>query len=56
MFLPAEMISILGHFTPVFKQPTYKKALVLFVEIILTEGRRTFTNALRAVGKAQDSD
>jgi hypothetical protein len=38
MFLPAEIILILGHFAPVFTQPTYQKALVLVIGTILTKG------------------
>lgn len=55
MFLPAEIIPVLAHFTPVFTQPTYQKALVLVVGTVLAKGRRTVTSALRAVGKEQES-
>lgn len=56
MFLPAEIILVLAHFAPAFTQPTYQKVVVLVVGTILAKGRRTVTNALRAVGKAQDGD
>jgi hypothetical protein len=56
MFLPAEIILVLAHFAPAFTEPTYEKVLVLVVGTILAKGRRTVTNALRAVGKAQDTD
>ncbi len=56
MFLPAEIILVLAHFAPAFKQPTYQKVLVLVVGTILAKGRRTVSSALRAVGKTQDTD
>ena len=53
MFLPAEIILVLGHFAPAFTQPTYRKVEVLVVGTLLAKGRRTVTAALRIVGLGQ---
>lgn len=53
MFLPAEIILVLGHFAPAFTQPTYRKVAVLVVGRLLAKGRRTVTAALRRVGLGQ---
>ncbi len=55
MFLPAEIIPVLGHFAPAFTQSTYQKAQVLVIGTILAKGRRTVTSALRALGKEQEA-
>ena len=54
MFLPAEIITVLAQFQPAFTQPSFEKVVVLLVGTILTQGRRTITAALRAVGLQQD--
>ena len=56
MVLPAEIIPVLAHFAPAFTTPTYQKALVLIVGVILAKGRRTVTSALRAVGHTQTAN
>ena len=56
MALPAEIIPVLAQFAPAFTTPTYQKALVLIVGLILAKGRRTVTSALRAVGHTQTAD
>ena len=43
MTLPAEIIPVLAHFAPAFTTPTYQKALLLIVGVILAKGRRTVT-------------
>ena len=54
MFLPTEIITVLAHFRPVFKQPTYAKAVELLIGTILARGRRTVASALRSVGKSEE--
>ena len=50
MALPAEIIPVLAHFAPAFTTPTYQKALVLIVGVILAKGRRTVTERVAGGG------
>ncbi len=53
--LPTEIIATLATFAPLFTRPVYHHVLVLLVGAILTPGRRTVTNALRAMGLHQQT-
>jgi hypothetical protein len=53
MFLPSEIIAMLAHFRPAFRQPIYEKGIEL-LGTLLCRGRRTVTEALRAIGKADE--
>ncbi len=37
MFLPAEIISVMAHFAPVFTQPSYQKVIALLTGTILAQ-------------------
>ncbi|NWJ47594.1 MAG: transposase [Chloroflexi bacterium] len=54
MFLPTEIITVLGHFRPHFTRPTFQKMLLLFSGVILTRGRHTVSAALRYLGLANN--
>jgi hypothetical protein len=56
MSLPTPIIQVLQHFRPAFTRPTWDKALVLVVGIILARGRRTVTAALKQMGLHNDAD
>jgi hypothetical protein len=52
--LPASIITLLQPFRPVFSQPTWVKAQVLFVGTIMATGKRTVTSALRVMGLSDE--
>ncbi len=56
MFLPAEIIPVLGSIRPLFTEPTYQMAVELIVGTVLARGRRTVASALRAIGKGQETN
>lgn len=56
MFLPAEIIPVVAYFRPAFTERTYQKAVELIIGALLTRGRRTVTNALRAIGKGDETN
>jgi hypothetical protein len=56
MFLPQEIITVLGQFQPAFRAPTFRKVIVLVVGTRLGRGRRTVTGALRQVGLQDQGD
>jgi hypothetical protein len=41
-------------FCPLFREPTWRKAQILFIGAILTTGRRTVTAILRVMGLSQE--
>jgi hypothetical protein len=49
LVIPPFAHPLLDQFAPVFLQPTYQRFLVLLVAAVLTTGRRTVSNLLRAV-------
>jgi len=53
--LPAELMSLIVAFAPLFSKPVFEHAKVLFVGSILAIGKRTVTACLRVCGKAQES-
>lgn len=48
--LPTQIIATLATFAPLFSRAMFRHVQVLLVGAILTPGRRTVTNALRAMG------
>ena len=48
--LPYAFVALFDSFAPVFTQPTYRRLLILVGAAILTTGRRTVANMLRAAG------
>jgi hypothetical protein len=53
--LPTEIMTLLGHFAPLFSARTWSYVPVLVVGSILTPKRRQVSTALRALGLAQVS-
>jgi hypothetical protein len=53
--LPAELMSLIVAFAPVFSKPVFEHAKVLLVGSILALGKRTITACLRVCGKAQEA-
>ena len=47
--LPAQIVNILGLFSPLFSRPIYKNAVLLFMGHVLTKGRRTIADILRTL-------
>jgi hypothetical protein len=54
--LPAELLSLLGAFAPLFSRPVWKHVQVLLVSAILATGTRTVTACLRIMGLRQEHD
>ena len=54
MSLPIAIIAVLGHFEPLFTQPTWRKACLLIIGTLLGRGRRTVAAALRLSGHVAD--
>jgi len=52
--LPEPIMTLLLPFRPLFYQPTWKKAQVLFIGAILATGKRTVTSALRVMGLSDE--
>ena len=53
--LPTQIVAVLGAFAPLFSCRVFHQVQVLIVGAILTPGRRTVTNALRAMGLHQET-
>ena len=51
---PESIIALLNAFAPLFTKPAFRLVHTRVLGVILTTGRRTVTNALRAVGLAQE--
>lgn len=49
MTLPPEAASLLGAFSPLFTQPTFRRFVTLLAGVLLTPGRRTVANVLRTL-------
>jgi hypothetical protein len=55
-FLSPAILSVLIPFATLFSRPVWKKALILFLGVILCRGKRTVCAALRIVGLSHDSN
>src|SRR5688572_13625409 len=53
--LPAELMSLIVAFAPLFSKPVFEHAKVLLVGSILAIGKRTVTACLRVCGKDHES-
>jgi alkylated DNA nucleotide flippase Atl1 len=53
--MPPEFAAIMIAFEPLFSKRVFEHALVLVAGAILTPGRRTVTNALRIMGRSQET-
>lgn len=53
--MPCEFIALMVAFAPLFSKPVFQHVHVLLVGAILSPGKRTVTQALRAMGKSQDA-
>ncbi len=54
LILPEPIMTLLIPFQPLFRQPTWLKAQILFIGAILATGKRTVTAALRVMGLGDD--
>lgn len=54
LILPEPIMTLLVPFRPLFRQPTWYKAQLLFIGAILATGKRTVTAALRVMGLSDD--
>jgi len=54
LILPEPIMTLLLPFKPLFRQPTWVKAQILFIGAILATGKRTVTAALRVMGLSDD--
>lgn len=54
LILPEPIMTLLIPFKPLFRQPTWVKAQILFIGAILATGKRTVTAALRVMGLGDD--
>src|SRR5262245_53684343 len=52
--LPAELLSLIVIFQPLFTKPTWKNARMLLLGMLLQRGKRTVTACLRIVGLGDD--
>lgn len=52
--LPEPIMTLLIPFKPLFRQPTWTKAQILFIGAILATGKRTVTAALRVMGLSDE--
>ena len=50
LMLPSVAAALLSRFSIGFTKPTFQRAIVLFIGLVLTPGGRTVTRALRAMG------
>jgi hypothetical protein len=55
LILPKPIMTLLIPFQPLFRQPTWVKAQILFIGAILATGKRTVTAALRVMGLSDES-
>jgi hypothetical protein len=54
--LPAELMTIIVIFAPLFSKAVFEYAKVLLVGAILAPGKRTVTSCLRVCGKSQEQN
>ncbi len=54
LILPKPIMTLLIPFKPLFRQPTWLKAQILFIGAILATGTRTVTAALRVMGLSDE--
>lgn len=54
LILPKPIMTLLIPFKPLFRQPTWIKAQILFIGAILATGKRTVTAALRVMGLSDE--
>src|SRR5205085_7732277 len=52
--LPAELMSLILAFAPLFSKPVFEHVKVLLCGAILATGKRTITACLRVMGKANE--
>lgn len=52
--LPAELLSLIVIFQPLFTKPTWENAKILLLGALLARGKRTVTACLRAVGLSDE--
>src|SRR5829696_6029394 len=52
--LPAELMTLIVAFAPLFSKPVFEHAKLLLVGSILAIGKRTVTACLRVCGKAEE--
>jgi hypothetical protein len=52
--LPADLLSLIVVFQPLFTKPTWENAKVLLLGVLLQRGKRTVTACLRIVGLGDD--
>src|ERR1044071_2640113 len=52
--LPAELMSLIVNFAPLFSKPVFEHVKVLLGGAILATGKRTITACLRGMGKADE--
>lgn len=52
--LPAELMSLIVAFAPLFSKPVFERVKVLLSGAILATGKRTITACLRVMGKATE--
>jgi hypothetical protein len=53
--MPCEFIALMVAFAPLFSKPVFRHVQVLLVGAMLSPGKRTVTQALRLMGKGQDT-
>lgn len=53
LLLPADIVSLLSPFAPLFSRPTWRHVQVLLVGAVLAPGRRMVSSVLRVVGLGQ---
>lgn len=53
--MPCEFVSLMVAFAPLFSKPIFQHVQVLLIGAILSPGKRTVTQALRVMGKSQDT-
>ena len=52
--LPEAILPVLDTFALLFRNPTWRKAQILLVGVILATGQRTVASALRVMGLSDD--
>ena len=53
--MTCEFLALMAAFAPLFSKPVFQHVQVLLVGAILSPGKRTVTQALRLMGKGQDT-
>ena len=53
--MPCEFLALMVAFAPLFSKPVFQHVQVLLVGAILSPGKRPVTQALRIMGKGQDT-